>query len=142
MSMRLSRIPVTQRIGLILSLLTCAAFVTGCDEESDPPIIDTSVTPTDVPSTEELDTEEEVEETEEEEGEGGSDAGPKKAYKPIDPLKIGKCCAAIAKNKAGAPLTQHGLYDLALGACSAAKSNPAALYRVSRILPNAPAVCQ
>jgi hypothetical protein len=80
-------------------------------------------------------------------GAGGAGGAAEKAKPvtkttPIDPFKISKCCAALAQNRQLAPAEQKGLYAAAAEACNAARSNPAVLARVIKLLPSAPLVCQ
>ena len=112
----------------------------GCDEEeADPPIITSSSATS---SSEPI-----VVETEdagvEDEGDADADAAPKpKGKGPIDPLRIGRCCDALKRNKPMAPPNQQGAYDTAIAACELARQNPAAIASVVKVLPGAPPVCQ
>lgn len=78
-------------------------------------------------------------------GTGGSDGGSggaeTKPTGPWDPLRISRCCNALASNREGAPPMQKGAYDLAIVACNQARKNPAAIHRVRQLVPGIPA-CQ
>jgi hypothetical protein len=72
-------------------------------------------------------------------GAGGNDAGVAKKKGPWDPLRISRCCAALAANRDSAPLTQRGAYDLAVVTCNQARKNPVMIHRVAQLVPGIPA---
>jgi hypothetical protein len=112
----------------------------GCEEEQvDPPIVTTSAA---APSSSEP-------VTVETEDAGGTDAADADAAAarptgkgPVDPLRIGRCCEALRRNKPMAPPAQQGAYDSAIAACELARRNPAAIATVVKVLPSAPPACQ
>ncbi len=113
----------------------------GCEEEeTDDPILSTSAAPSSSGPT----TIETEDAGPEDAGDADADAAtPKpKTARPVDRLRIGRCCAALERNKPMAPPSQHGAYDAAIAACEMARKNPAAIATVVKLLPSAPPVCQ